>query len=264
MEPFTASSLKVQKKNAIKDFVSVSGLLNVSHMCIFSGTDLGVYMKIARLPQGPTLNFWVHNFSLARDVASMTKKQFVFDTLFRNSPLIVLNNFSGEGHHMKLMASMFQNMFPTINITKVNLSNIRRCVLVNYNVTSKLIDLRHYAIKPVPVGISKGVKKLVQGKINSSKSLRSGQLSESEAEDDETSHVTLPQKLASRGSLASSHKLLIIRFADYLLHESLKLMKIEGGLMSGEVLFHEIVEKSEEEKLLIQKRREQKRFYIIN
>jgi len=48
---------------------------------------------------------------------------------------------------------------------QVKLSNIRRCVLLNYNVTSKLIDFRHYAIKAVPVGLSKGVKKLVQSKV---------------------------------------------------------------------------------------------------
>ena len=37
---------------------------------------------------------------------------------------------------------------------------------------------------------------------------RSGQLSESEAEDDPGSHVTLPQKLSSRGNLASAQSAL--------------------------------------------------------
>lgn len=36
---------------------------------------------------------------------------------------------------------------------------------MNYNPTTKLIDFRHYNIKVVPVGVSKGVKKIVQGKI---------------------------------------------------------------------------------------------------
>jgi hypothetical protein len=56
-----------------------------------------------------------------------------------------------------------------IRVTKcmlqVKLSNIRRCVLLNYDVSSKMIDFRHYAIKAVPVGLSKGVKKLVQSKV---------------------------------------------------------------------------------------------------
>lgn len=91
------------------------------------------------------------------------------------------------------------------------MSTIRRCVCLNYNTTSKTIDFRHYAIKIVPTGLSRGVKKLVQAKIpNLSKCqdisdfLTKPTMSESEAEDDETSHVTLSQKLSSRGNHANS------------------------------------------------------------
>lgn len=118
-----------------------------------------------RLPRGPTLTFKIHNYSLARDVVSSLRKQVVVGTAFKHSPLIVLNSFSGEGQQMKLMASMFQNMFPTINLTSVDLNTIKRCVLLNYNPATKLIDFRHYTIKIVPVGVSKGVKKVVQGKV---------------------------------------------------------------------------------------------------
>lgn len=44
----------------------------------------------------------------------------VYEELFNNSPLVILNNFSGEGMQLKLIASMFQNMFPTINLTTVS------------------------------------------------------------------------------------------------------------------------------------------------
>ena len=47
---------------------------------------------------------------------------------------------------------------------QVNLGNIRRCVLLNYDVSLKMIDFRHYAIKAVPVGLSKGVK-LVESEV---------------------------------------------------------------------------------------------------
>lgn len=104
--------------------MSVAGPLHVSHLCIFSRTEIGMYLKIARLPRGPTLTFKIHNFSLARDVVSSLKKQLVFERAFKHSPLIILNSFSGEGTHMKLMASMFQNMFPTINLTNVNLFSL--------------------------------------------------------------------------------------------------------------------------------------------
>ncbi|XP_026825779.1 protein Peter pan [Ooceraea biroi] len=264
MEPFTASSLKARKKNSIKDFVSISSILHVTHMYIFTKTELGMYLKICKLPRGPTLTFKIHSFSLARDVISMLKKQMVYEEAFQNAPLSILNNFSGEGMHQKLVASMFQNMFPTINLTTVNLSTIRRCVCLNYNTTSKTIDFRHYAIKVVPVGLSRGVKKLVQARIpNLSKCqdisdfLTKPTMSESEAEDDETSHVTLPQKLSSRGNHANSKS--AIRLSELGPRLTLQLIKVENGLLDGEVLFHELVFKTEEEKLALEKRREQKR-----
>ncbi len=57
MEPFTASELKVTKKNSLKDFIAIAGPLHVTHLMIFSQTEIGDYMKMMRLPRGPTLTF---------------------------------------------------------------------------------------------------------------------------------------------------------------------------------------------------------------
>ncbi|OAD58798.1 Protein Peter pan [Eufriesea mexicana] len=264
MDPFTAKSLKERKKNTIKDFLSIAGILHVTHICIFTKTEQGMYFKLCRLPRGPTLTFKIHSFSLSRDIISLLKKQMVYEELFKHSPLVILNNFSGEGMQLKLIASMFQNMFPTINLTKVNLSTIRRCLCLNYNPISKTIDLRHYAIRVVPVGLSKGVKKLVQAKVpNLSKCedfsdfLTKGTVSESEAEDDPSNHVTLPQKLSSRGNHANNKS--AIKLSELGPRLTLELIKVEDGLLDGEVLYHEYIQKSEEEKLLIKKKREKKK-----
>lgn len=264
MEPFTASELKERKRNTIKDFVSVSGVLHVTHMSIFTRTENGMYLKLCRVPRGPTLMFKIENFALSRDVVSMVKKQLVFEEAFKTSPLIVLNNFSGEGMQMKLMASMFQNMFPTINLTTINLSTIRRCVCLNYDSETKLIDFRHYAIKAVPVGLSRSVKKLVQAKIPNlskcqdfSEFISKATVSESEAEDDPVNHVTLPQELSSRGNHDGCKS--AIRLFELGPRLRMKLIKVEDGLLEGEVLFHDLIEKTEEEKLLIKKRREKKK-----
>ncbi|KAI8421208.1 hypothetical protein MSG28_008272 [Choristoneura fumiferana] len=265
MEPFTASQLKERKKNTIKDFLSVSGYLHVSHMMVFTETELGSYMRLARLPRGPTLTFKLHNYSLARDVVSSLRKQYVMMKAFQHAPLIVLNSFSGEGMHLKLMATMFQNMFPTINITSVKLKNIRRCVLMNYNPSTKVIDFRHYVIRAIPVGLNKGTKKVVQGKIpnlNRCKDMseffeKAALMSESEFEDDPTHQVVLPQSLASRGAAADSKSAL--RLFELGPRISLQLIKVEDGLMDGEVLFHELVEKTEEEKASIKKKRDAKK-----
>ncbi|KAF5286598.1 hypothetical protein FQR65_LT12507 [Abscondita terminalis] len=265
MEPFTAKSLQEHKKNTIKDFVAVAGLLHVTHLCIFSQTQFGMYFKVARLPRGPTLTFKIHEFSLAKDVVSSLKKQLVIERAFKHSPLIVLNSFSGDSPHMKLMASMFQNMFPKINLTNVDLNNIRRCVLMNYNQSSDLIDFRHYVIKITPVGVSKSVKKVVQGKVpNLSRCndiseffTKAGLLSESEMEDDPINHVTVNQKLATRGNVEQGQS--AIRLTELGPRITLQLMKIEDGLFDGIVLYHNFIHKTEEEKLAIQKKRDAKK-----
>lgn len=41
---------------------------------------------------------------------------------FRHPPLVILNSFAGEGNHIKLMTTTFQNMFPSINLSTVKLS----------------------------------------------------------------------------------------------------------------------------------------------
>ena len=119
MEPNTASSLKVSDKNSIKDFVSVAGPLNVTHLIMFSRSEISPYLRLCRLPQGPTLTFKILDYSLARDVVSVQKRQHTYDKQFMTHPLVVLNNFAGESPQLKLMTSMFQNMFPSINIASV-------------------------------------------------------------------------------------------------------------------------------------------------
>ena len=100
--------------------MSVAGLLHVSHFVMFTKTDVGVYLRLCRLPRGPTLTFKVHNYCLSKDVISSLRKPNLEQIQYLNHPLLVMNNFSGAGNHVKLMATMFQNMFPSINVHKVS------------------------------------------------------------------------------------------------------------------------------------------------
>ncbi|XP_061401729.1 protein Peter pan-like [Musca vetustissima] len=264
MEPFTASELKEKKINRIKDFVAVSSFFHVSHMGIFNKAATQLSFKVARLPRGPTLTFKVHQFTLARDVISQHKKQFIDEGMFKHSPLVVMNNFTGDGKHLKLMAHTFQNMFPAINLAEVNIATIRRCVLFSYNPETNLVDMRHYSIQVVPVGLNKGVKKLVMGKIpNLSKCediaefiMQDGNASESEAEDDENSQVVLPQTLKRKGNLENNKS--AIKLQEIGPRMTIQLMKIEEGLLTGEVLYHDHIVKTEEEKEELRKMVEKK------
>ncbi|XP_035427601.1 suppressor of SWI4 1 homolog isoform X1 [Cygnus atratus] len=164
MEPYTARALKVRKKNSMKDFVAVAGPLGVTHFLVFSKSSSSINFKLFRLPGGPTLTFKVTQYSLIKDVVSSLKRHRMHEQQFTQHPLLVLSNFGLQQIHVKLMASMFQNMFPSINVHKVNLNSIKRCLLVSYDAETQLLDFRHYSVKVVPVGVSKGLKKLLQEK----------------------------------------------------------------------------------------------------
>ncbi|XP_019544818.1 protein Peter pan [Aedes albopictus] len=263
MEPFTASALRERRVNKVKDFVHLSGFFHVSHMCLFSLSPQTLSLKIIRMPKGPTLTFRVTQYTLAKDVISMTKKQFVDEESFHTPPLVILNSFSGEGRHLKLMASTFQNMFPPINLSTVKLSSLKRCVLLSYNPVSKLIDLRHYSVTVVPVNLNKGVKKVVTRNIpNMSKFediadfVEKGHLLSDSEFDDEETHVVLPQNLR-RGNLADNKSSLR-------LHEigpriTMRLMKIEEDLLTGEVLYHDYIQKNAIEVEELRKKRAAKK-----
>lgn len=88
MEPFTASSLRENKKNKIKDFVTLSGMFHVSHMVVFNKAVQQLSFKVMRLPKGPTLTYKIHQFTLARDVLASMKKQYYNDISFKHAPLV--------------------------------------------------------------------------------------------------------------------------------------------------------------------------------
>lgn len=111
-------------------------------------------------------------------------------------PLVVLNNFSQSVEsHTKLMRVTFQHMFPTINIKTVKLSECRRVVLFHLMEDGN-VEMRHYAVRANPVGVSKSVKRIIEAKLPDLGSLddiseyiegtagMSGFASDSEAEDE--------------------------------------------------------------------------------
>lgn len=220
-------------------------------------------MKVARMPQGPTLTFRVHSFILTKDVLSSLKKQFVEEESFKHAPLVILNNFSGEGNHMKLMAQTFQNMFPPLNLTTVKLSTIKRCVLFSYSPVTNLVDMRHFAVTVIPTCVNKAIKKIAQKKIPDMSKfedisdfvLKSHMMSDSEFEDEE-SHVILSESM-KKGNVESGQS--SIRLYELGPRVTFELYKIESELLTGEVLYHKEIIKSIDQVLKMRKKRADKR-----
>eukprot|EP00879_Flechtneria_rotunda_P012529 GHRR01013082.1.p1 GENE.GHRR01013082.1~~GHRR01013082.1.p1 ORF type:complete len:210 (+),score=50.31 GHRR01013082.1:250-879(+) len=121
MLPNTAAALRESKRNTLKDFVSVAGPLGVSHFLMLTATERSTYLKVAKTPRGPTLTLRVKGYSLMSDVAASQAHPRVPPNAFKTAPLVVLNNFSSQHKQLALAASLFQGMFPSINVHTVNL-----------------------------------------------------------------------------------------------------------------------------------------------
>lgn len=213
MAPFSALRLRERQRNQLQDFLHVAGSLGVTHFMILSQTALGVNLRVARVPRGPTLSFRILNYTLMRSVMKAQKNPQSGGTAYNSAPLVVLNNFSGNEDHKKITAAVFQNMFPGLDITTLRLANCRRIVLINYNNETDTIDFRHYFVTAVPVGLTKGIRKVIKGKIPQMHSRQDiadyvenpNTMSDSEAELPEESRITLAQDLGGRGTFFSHH-----------------------------------------------------------
>ena len=241
MEPYTASNIKVRPKNVIKDFVHIAGLMKVSHLAMFTKTTRGPYLKLGRFPRGPTITFSIENYVLGKDVRSSLKRQVTYAKQYAHHALLIMNDFGGneEGKSLELVELMFQNMFPSINPNKVKVNSIRRCVLLNYNKDTKLIDFWHYTIKLMPVGLNRGVKKIVTSKVPNLGRYsdmgdfiegRGGGVSKSEAEEEDASHVTTPAGVGVHGVVGGATS--SVRLVELGPRMSMCLVKIEEGQKS--------------------------------
>ncbi|SPO28565.1 related to SSF1 - Nucleolar protein involved in the assembly of the large ribosomal subunit [Ustilago trichophora] len=288
MEPNTATRLRERNNNKLKDFISMAGPIGVTHLLIFGQTEAGTNLRILRAPRGPTLTFRVNKYALAKDVQASSRRPTPPGSEFVTPPLLVLNNFGGEERQIKLLVATFQNLFPPIQVQTMKLSQARRIVLLNYNSATGTIDWRHYLISVRPVGVSKSVRRVIEGTRSSRTSSSSSKLpnlsnaqdisdyilnrttsasssngtefetdaseAESEAEDvaDPRNKVHLHDRYVGRGNSANTQK--AVRLREIGPRMELKLVKIEEGCNEGAVLFHEYVKKSAHE--LTQQHRE--------
>ena len=183
-------------------------------------------------------------------------------TLVHTPPVLVLNNFSqSEEAQVKLMKVTFQHMFPTINVKTVKLSDCRRVVLFHYNKENETVEMRHFAIRANPVGISRNIKKIVQSKVPDLSNLKdisefvdgtyAGAASDSEMED-ESSRVTLPERYVGRGNAKS--QLSAMKLTELGPRLTLEIYKVEQGVGEGDILYHKFVKKSAEEAAAIKAR----------
>lgn len=267
--PNTALNLKERKFNNIRDYLSVSSQLGVSHFWMLSATARGPYLRFAKTPQGPTLSFRITEYSLAADVRAAQRRPFSLqDGDFGHAPLLVLNGFGGKGGNggsVELMAEMFRKSFPAVNVKDAKLRNMRRVVLVDRDEEEDVVRIRHFAVRVQPAGLSKSVRKItVSGKVPKLAKMTdvselvdggdggaaTGAFSSDSEMDDIQMPVTLSQSVRKMRSGASSS----VKLVEVGPRLSLQLIKAEGGMCDGAVLYHRHVVKDEDENKAAERR----------
>jgi ribosome biogenesis protein SSF1/2 len=174
-----------------------------------------------------------------------------------------MNGLTTGEEHLKLIAVVFQNIVPPINVNTVKLSTCQRVLLLNYDKKTKCIDFRHYSVSAQPVGVTRNIRKLVQRKKLPDLSKlsdvsefvnKTGYGSESEAED-EAAKVELADEFG-KGNHASQRS--AVKLHEIGPRMTLQLVKVEEGLCDGAVMFHEFVKKTPEEILALRNSKEQR------
>ncbi|KAI1651593.1 Brix-domain-containing protein [Daldinia loculata] len=176
MEPGTASRLKERRANRLRDYITMTGPLGVTHLLLFSRSESGnTNLRIATTPRGPTLHFRVEKYSLCKDIRKAQRHPRGGGKEYTTSPLLIMNNISTPGadanskvpkHLETLTTTVFQSLFPRINPQTTPLKSIRRVLLLNREpATDKddgsfVLNFRHYAISTKPAGVSKQLRRL--------------------------------------------------------------------------------------------------------
>ncbi|OTB01646.1 hypothetical protein M426DRAFT_323274 [Hypoxylon sp. CI-4A] len=191
MEPGTASRLKERRANRLRDYVTMTGPLGVTHLLLFSRSESGnTNLRIATTPRGPTLHFRVEKYSLCKDIRKAQRHPKGGGKEYATPPLLIMNNISTPGadanskvpkHLESLTTTIFQSLFPRINPQTTPLKSIRRVLLLNREpATDKddgsfVLNFRHYAISTKPAGVSKPLRRLdAAEKLLSAKSRKGG------------------------------------------------------------------------------------------
>ncbi|KAH9998142.1 Brix domain-containing protein [Russula compacta] len=128
--------------------------LHVTHLLAFTLTDVAPSMRIVRLSNGPTLSFRVERYSLVKDIVASSR----------------------HAKHLSAIESLTAplSLFPPLAPHKLALSSARRVILVAYNPDRGTVDWRHFRIIVKPYGVSRRLRRVLQGAAGTAAAERSG------------------------------------------------------------------------------------------
>jgi len=173
----------------------------------------------------------------------------------------------------------FQSLFPPLSPQNLSLSSARRIVLVSYNPDRDTIDFRHYLITVKPYGVSRRVRKVLEGSTSTKSSSLHGLLdlgrdqdiadfllrkkgelgpdgdgyesaassASSAAGDDDADAISLADDYVGRNNKRGQKR--AVRLDEIGPRMELRLVKVTEGVpgKEGAVMYHSFVKKSKAE-----------------
>eukprot|EP00667_Euglena_gracilis_P008853 EG_transcript_8987 len=260
--PYTAKELKVYRKEKLKNVTRAAKTIGATHFQVFTCSTTGTFLRVARLPHGPTIQFKVESFETCYDVKRTQRKPHEDQHAFDTPALPVLNNFANSTKpHIKMAQTLLTNLYPQLRVDKVQLANCKRVVLFHLNEDTDMIDVRHYVITGQRKVQNKAIKRLVKGKLPQRPGVLkdiSDLLHQPEAffsdSEGEAEEVQLGQRFRK---LAPQSKALI-KLVEVGPRFTLSIHKVLAGNMDGEVIYHSFVTKTPEEVAELKRRRKKR------
>lgn len=261
MSPNCAKSLRESKINRVEDFLAVAGHFHVSHLIIFTATKAATYMKLARLPQGPTLTFRVDGFTLSRDVRAAQRRPRCGPRDFTVAPLQVLNGFGGAESKVPkpcpkpLLAEMLRGLLPAVDVPNFNQAECRRTALFHYEPETDHVYFRHFTVNKQNVGLERGVSKL----------LRTVRLPKLGRKDDIADFVLGGGGAASESEVEATQAVdgndgkVGVRLTEIGPRLKLLLVKVEEGVCGGGVPYHRFMTKTPSQQQVLEQKAKQRK-----
>jgi ribosome biogenesis protein SSF1/2 len=244
--PWSSKKLHA-KRNSLKDYLHIASTFSVSHLHLLTVPSQGTSLRIMRFPSGPTVSLRIDSFKLRDDiVGSQRRPAPVNGPAYDVAPIVVLNNFNQANRtpEVALLESTFQSLFPSLNIHLVKPGEVQRVALFHYDPANGTVEMRHFFIQPKSVGISKTVKKLLEGRLPTKLGTleqvddvldKEGAWSDTDGEGEE---VNLAKPFRSHREQCR------IKLVEIGPRMTFRLMKIESGFAGGEVMYHRTVKKT--------------------
>lgn len=244
--PWSSKKLHGQNKS-LRDYLAIAATFSVSHLQLFTAPAGGTSLRLMRFSNGPTLTFRVESFTLREDIIAQQRRPVNLDqSVWDVAPIVVLNNFNAPNvpAEVPLVEATLQSLFPSVNIQLIKTSEVQRVMFFNYDAETGVIESRHFYIAAKASGLSKTVKKLLEGRVptkmgsleNMDEVLeKEGAWSDTDGEGEE---VGLAQPFRH---LKGQARIKLVEIGPRL---SMTLTKIESGFAGGEVIYHRHESKS--------------------